>query len=69
MRTEDAYVYWVRAFIHFHGKRHPRELGLPQVEAFLAHLANERHVASSTHKQALSALIFLYSKVLGQDVP
>ncbi|KGM38938.1 integrase [Aquabacterium sp. NJ1] len=69
LRTEDAYVYWVRAFIHFHGKRHPRELGLPQVEAFLAHLANERHVASSTHKQALSALIFLYSKVLGQDVP
>ena len=69
LRTEDAYVYWVRAFIHFHDKRHPRELGLPQVEAFLAHLANERHVASSTHKQALSALIFLYSKVLGQDVP
>lgn len=69
LRTEDAYVYWVRAFIHFHGKRHPRELGLPQAEAFLAHLANERNVAASTHKQALSALIFLYSKVLGQDVP
>lgn len=69
LRTEEAYLYWIRAFIHFHGKRHPRELGLGQVEAFLAHLATERHVASSTHKQALSALIFLYSKVLGQDVP
>lgn len=69
LRTEEAYLYWIRAFIHFHGKRHPRELGLTHVEAFLAHLANERHVASSTHKQALSALIFLYGKVLGQDVP
>ncbi len=66
LRTEEAYVYWVRAFVHFHGKRHPRDLGLPDIEAFLAHLANERHVAASTHKQALSALIFLYGKVLGQ---
>lgn len=69
LRTEEAYLYWVRAFIHFHAKRHPREMGLAEIEAFLAHLANERHVAASTHKQALSALIFLYSKVLGQDVP
>lgn len=66
LRTEEAYVYWIRAFILFHGKQHPRALGLPEIEAFLAHLANERQVAASTHKQALSALIFLYDKVLGQ---
>lgn len=66
LRTEEAYLYWVRAFIHFHGKRHPKDMGLNEIESFLAHLANERHVAASTHKQALSALIFLYTKVLGQ---
>lgn len=66
LRTEEAYVYWIRAFILFHGKQHPRALGLPEIETFLAHLANERQVAASTHKQALSALIFLYDKVLGQ---
>jgi integron integrase len=69
LRTEEAYLYWVRAFVVFHGKKHPREMGFSEIEAFLSHLANERHVAASTHKQALSALIFLYSKVLGQDVP
>lgn len=66
LRTEEAYLYWVRAFIHFHGKRHPQDMGFTEIEAFLAHLANERLVAASTHKQALSALIFLYTKVLGQ---
>ncbi|TAK97608.1 MAG: integron integrase [Aquabacterium sp.] len=69
LRTEEAYLYWVRAFVLFHGKRHPRDLGLQEVEAFLSHLANERHVAASTHKQALSALIFMYGKVLGRDLP
>ncbi len=68
-RTEEAYLYWIRAFILFHDKRHPRNLGITEIEAFLSHLANERHVAASTHKQALSALIFLYGKVLGQDLP
>lgn len=68
-RTEEAYIYWIRAFILFHGKRHPQQLGFPEIEAFLSHLANERHVAASTHKQALSALTFLYGKILGQDVP
>lgn len=68
-RTEDAYVHWVRAFILFHGKRHPAELAQPEIEAFLTWLASERHVAPSTHRQALSALIFLYQKVLQQDLP
>ena len=68
-RTEEAYLYWCRAFIRFHGIRHPLEMGGPEVEAILGWLANERQVAASTHKQALSALIFLYSKVLGVQLP
>jgi integrase len=64
IRTEQAYVYWVRAFVRFHGMRHPGEMGRPEVEAFLTW-----RVASATHKQALSALFFLYQKVLGQDLP
>jgi integron integrase len=62
--TEDAYVYWCKAFIRFQGLRHPRDMGAPEVEAFLTWLADERHVATATHKQALSALLFLYTKVL-----
>ena len=69
IRTEEVYVYWVRAFIRFHGRRHPNELGSDEVEAFLSWLANTRRVAASTHKQALSALLFFYGKVLGMDLP
>src|SRR5512142_1422352 len=69
LRTEQAYVYWVRAFIRFHGLRHPAEMSGDEVEAFLSWLASERQVAPATHKQALSALLFLYLKVLGQRVP
>ena len=69
MRTEEAYVHWVRAYIRFHGVRHPGDMGRPEVEAFLSWLANERKVATSTHKQALSALLFFYGKVLGNDLP
>lgn len=68
-RTEQQYVYWVRAFVRFHGVRHPREMGAAEVERFLTWLAAERKVAVSTHKQALSALIFLYRHVLGIDLP
>ena len=68
-RTEDVYVYWIRLFIRFHKLRHPRDLGGPEVEAFLTWLANARQVAPSTHKQALAALQFLYNKVLGLDLP
>lgn len=60
-RTEEAYVGWVRRFIHFHGTRHPRELGATEVDTFLTHLAVEDTVAASTQNQALSALLFLYT--------
>lgn len=69
IRTEQAYVQWVRSFVRFHELRHPSEMGAPEVEAFLSWLASERKVAVSTHKQALSALVFLYQKVLGLDLP
>lgn len=69
LRTEEAYVHWSRAFIRFHGIRHPAELGGPEVEAFLSWLSNDRGVAVSTHRQALSALLFLYGKVLQLDLP
>ena len=69
IRTEGAYVHWVGAYIRFHGMRHPAEMAGPEVESFLSWLANERQVAAATHKQALSALLFLYQKVLGQDLP
>jgi integron integrase len=69
LRTEEAYVYWVRQFVHGSGLRHPRELGVTEVQAFLSMLANERRVAAATHRQALSALLFLYREVLGVDMP
>lgn len=68
-RTEQAYVQWVRAFVRFHHLHHPRDLGGAEVEAFLSWVANERQAAPSTHKQALSALLFLYGKVLSLDLP
>lgn len=64
LRTETTYREWIRRFILFHGKRHPREMGAAEVGRFLSHLALERHVASSTQNQALNALVFLYRQVL-----
>lgn len=69
MRTEQAYVHWARAFIHFHDRRHPADMGRPEVELFLSWLTNKRKVSASTHSQALSALLFLYGKVLEVDLP
>jgi len=69
LRTEDAYLHWIRRFILFHGKRHPREMGGAQVEAFLSHLATEERVASSTQNQALSSVLFLYRQVLAIELP
>lgn len=68
-RTEQAYLYWSRAFIRFHGLRHPAEMGGPEVEAFMTHLASDRGLSPSSHRQALSALLFLYGKVLGLQLP
>jgi len=68
-RTEKSYWYWIRYFIFFHGKRHPAEMGAPEVTAFLSWLATQREVAAATQNQALSALLFLYKHVLGKDLP
>jgi integron integrase len=67
-RTEQAYVDWVRRFILFHNKRHPAEMGAPEIRAFLAHLAQERNVSAPTQNQALSALLFLYREVLHKEI-
>lgn len=69
LRTEESYVQWIRRFILFHGKRHPSEMGAPEVEAFLTSLAVEGNVAASTQNQARSALLFLYKEVLGSALP
>ena len=64
IRTEQAYVDWIRRFILFHGKRHPAQMGAKEVEDFLSHLAVDRNVAASTQNQALSAILFLYPRCL-----
>lgn len=69
IRTERAYVHWVRAYIRFHGLRHPATMGGAEVEDLLSGLANERGVSTSTHRQALAALLFFYGKVLCVDLP
>ncbi|MBL8384072.1 MAG: integron integrase [Burkholderiales bacterium] len=69
IRTEDAYLDWIRRYIRFHDKRHPRDLSARHVERFLSHLATERDVAASTQNQAKSALLFLYKQVLGVELP
>jgi integron integrase len=73
LKTEKAYLYWVRFFILWTAKqggmRHPKEMGGPEVEAFLTMLATERQVSPSTHRQALNALLFLYREVLSMDLP
>jgi integron integrase len=69
LSTEKAYLYWIRFFIRWHGVKHPRDMGSSEVEAFLTMLAAQRRVSSSTHNQALSALLFLYREVLALDLP
>jgi len=69
IRTEDAYVQWARRYIIFHGKKHPSAMGAPEINEFLSHLAMERNVSASTQNQALSAILFLYRDVLGEEVP
>lgn len=68
IRTEEAYVQWVKRFILFHNKRHPNEMGVAEVEAFLTHLAVDERVSASTQNQALAALLFLYQEVLHKDL-
>ncbi|MBF2049054.1 MAG: phage integrase N-terminal SAM-like domain-containing protein [Elainella sp. C42_A2020_010] len=67
-RTEETYVQWIRRYILFHNKRHPKEMGNAEIEAFLTHLAVEGQVSASTQNQALSALLFLYRAVLNLEM-
>jgi len=74
LKTEKAYLYWARFFIRWSGAqpggmRHPRDMGVQEVEAFLNMMANERKVSASTHNQALGAVLFLYREVLSIDLP
>ncbi len=69
LRTEKTYGEWIRRYILYHGRRHPREMGAEEVTAFLTHLAAERDVAASTQNQALSALLFLYGEALDVKLP
>ena len=68
IRTEQSYIDWIRRFILFHGKRHPAEMGEPEIAAFLTHLAVDSNVAASTQNQAFSALLFLYQQVLDRKL-
>jgi len=69
IRTEKSYVSWIKRFILFHGKRHPKELGKPEIEAFLSHLVMNLDVSSSTQNQAFNAILFLYNQVLETEMP
>ena len=69
LRTETAYVGWIRRYIVFHGKRHPAEMGKEEAEAFLTSLAVDRNVSAATQNQALSAQLFLYREVLEAELP
>jgi integron integrase len=67
-RTEVTYISWVRQFILFHKKRHPREMGVDEINAFITYLANEKNIAASTQNQAISSILFLYRHVLGIEL-
>lgn len=69
IRTEKAYIDWIKRFIIFHGKRHPKEMGKGEIEDFLSHLAIQHKVASSTQNQAFNAILFLYDQVLEMKMP
>jgi len=67
IHTEETYVQWIKRFILFHDKRHPKKMDVPEIQAFLTHLAVDQNMAASTQNQALSALLFLYREVLEQE--
>jgi len=67
--TDRVYLHWVRRFIFFHAKKHPKEMGKEQIEAFLTHLAVNRKVSPSTQNVALASILYLYKKVLNVDLP
>ena len=67
-KTEQAYIKWIKEYILFHGKRHPKSLAKTDLEKYLNYLAVERHVSASTQNQALNAVLYLYKKVLNIDI-
>jgi site-specific recombinase XerD len=67
-RTVNTYEQWLRRFLRFHGRRHPRDMGSAEVNAFLSHLAVGLQVSASTQNQALAALLFLYRELLKRDL-
>jgi integron integrase len=67
-RTEKTYLHWIRRFIYFHNKRHPRDMAEPEIAKFLTHLAVARRVSASTQNQALNAILFLYKQVIGREI-
>lgn len=69
LRTEKTYLHWIRRFVRFHDRRHPRSLGAPEVEAFLTSLAVDNQVSAPTQNQALAAILFLYREVLEIKLP
>ena len=69
LKTEKSYIYYIRQFILFHDKRHPKDMGADQIRAYLSHLAVDRTVAASTQTVALSAILFLYRHVLQIELP
>jgi integron integrase len=69
IRTEESYISWIKRYIFYHHKQHPKDLGHEEITQFLSHLATERNVAASTQNQALSALLFLYKEVLQMELP
>jgi integron integrase len=69
LSTERTYIQWAKRFIYFHNKRHPKDMGAAEVEAYLSALATDRNVSASTQNQAMHAILFLYKEVLGIDLP
>jgi integrase len=67
LRSEQAYLEWIKRFIFSHEKRHPKDMGEPEVRAFLTHLAVQRRVSAATQNHALNALVFLYRHVVGRE--
>ena len=68
LKTEKSYLHWIRYFIRFHNRQHPKEMGREEVIAFLDHLANNRHVAIATQQIALNSIMFMYNKILDQPI-
>jgi integron integrase len=68
LRTEQTYKDWIKRYIIFHNKRHPKEMGIQEIQSYLSHLATEKNVAASTQNQALSAILFLYRHVLNIEI-